>query len=82
MKTIKDFAFESMKKISTIQLTKNVETLGVGLFKNCEGLKTITVITDNPYYQSINGVLYKKPISGSTEITLIVYPMNTGSSID
>ena len=79
MKTIKDFAFESMKKISTIQLTKNVETLGVGLFKNCEGLSSFTVIAENPYYQSINGVLYTKPVSVIEKaITLIAYPMNTG----
>ena len=33
MKTIKDFVFESMTKISTIQLTKNVKTPGIGLSK-------------------------------------------------
>ena len=54
--TIKDFAFESMKKISTIQLTKNVETLGISLFKKCGNLSSITVDSENVKYQTINGV--------------------------
>ena len=47
MKTIKDFAFESMKKISTIQLIKNGETVGISLFKKCGNLSSITVDWEN-----------------------------------
>ena len=68
--------------IITIQLTKNGETLGIGVFKKkCANLSSFTVVTDNLKYQSLNGVLYTKPESRSAEITLIAYPMNTGSRI-
>ena len=39
------------------------ETLGVGVFKKCTNLSTITVVTENVKYQSLNGVLYTKPVS-------------------
>ena len=66
-----------MSKLETIELKKGIETLGVGVFKNCAKLSSIKVAIDNMKYQSIEGVLYTKPESANIKaIILIEYPMN------
>ena len=64
-------------KISTKH--KKRETLEIDLFKKHDNLSSIVVYSDKLNYQSINRSLYTKPESGNTEITLILYPMNTMS---
>ena len=61
-------------------MPKNREILEFSLFKNCANLSSITIDSDKLNYQSTNGILYTKLISVIEKaITLIEYPMNTGS---
>lgn len=56
--------------IEKIILGKNLKTIGKGVFANCANLKNIEVDENNPYFQSIDGVLYSKDMK-----VLYAYPI-------
>ncbi len=57
---IRDRAFTYNKNIKTINLTKNIRYIMDSAFCLCPALENIYVVEENPYYQSINGVLFNK----------------------
>lgn len=75
--TIGDKAFVGCDKLASISIGKGLQTLApdVGsvahVFNNIDGLKTITVSADNPYFTAQDNVLYTKDLR-----TLVAFPMN------
>lgn len=57
-----------------IKIGSGVTHLDAEMFENCEDLLNITISEDNPYYCSVDGVLYDKSIE-----TLIAYPFAKGN---
>ena len=46
--------------LSYVRIPSNVTSLGLGIFAGCSDLSSIDVDVNNPYYCSIDGVLFKK----------------------
>ena len=53
-------AFEGCSGIERITIPASVEYIGENVFKGCVGLQSITVDPSNPYYKSVDGVLFSK----------------------
>ncbi|MBR1748537.1 MAG: leucine-rich repeat protein [Bacilli bacterium] len=68
LKMLKNGIFYGNSKIKTINIPKNVTSLS-GNFAYNSNLESITVAEENPYFQSINGVLFNKDQS-----ILYIYP--------
>lgn len=47
-------------KLTSITLSKNVKSIGKGSFSACYAMSEIKVASANPYFKSVNGVLYSK----------------------
>ncbi|MCD7809343.1 MAG: leucine-rich repeat domain-containing protein, partial [Erysipelotrichaceae bacterium] len=70
------YAFNENKKIVSITIPSSVIYLNESYFDDCENLEAINVDADNPYYSSIDGVLFDKDQS-----ELLCYPVaKTGKS--
>ena len=67
--SIGDYAFDSCSGLPLIEIPGSVKEIGVGAFRSCDKLKAIKVDSNNPYFKSIDGVLFD-----STAATLIRYP--------
>lgn len=67
---IGDTAFYSCYRLEQVSIPKNVLKIGDDAFGYCDVLQYINVDVHNPYYSSVDGVLYNK---NRTE--LICYPM-------
>lgn len=65
---IRDGAFDSCVRLSSITLPKSLRTLG-DAFRGCMELKTVKVSPENPSFKSVDGVLYSRDME-----TLLVYP--------
>lgn len=72
LNSISEFAFKDCSKLESITIPNNVKSIGNGIFKGCTNLQEINVASDNPYYKSIQGVLFDKE-----ETTLIQMPANS-----
>ncbi len=59
--------------LTSVTIPENVRTIESGVFAGCQALPAITVAPENPYYVSIDGVLYSK--DGSK---LVAYPTGKG----
>lgn len=70
VETIGETAFRQCTKLTGITLPKTLKSLGKDVFGNCSDLKYIHVEDGNPYYYSIDGVLYDKATD-----TLLQYPV-------
>ncbi len=66
---ISDYAFYMSETITSMNIPKTVNFIGVKAFNYCTGMTDLIVDPENPYYQSIHGVLYSKDMS-----ELIFYP--------
>lgn len=66
---IKSVAFFNCSLLTGIALPVGLTTVGEYAFSKCNSLLAITVDADNPYYSSLNGVLFNKDMS-----CLIQYP--------
>ena len=73
--TIGDSAFGSCSSLTSVIIPASVAQIGVNPFAECSALKTISVSPDNPYFATIDGVLFHK---GNK--TLISYPTGITSS--
>jgi len=62
-------AFERCKNLISITIPKGVTEIRGYAFKECTGLKSIEVSSENENYQSIDGVLFTKD-----KRTLVAYP--------
>ena len=82
--SIGDLAFDFCNNISSIHISSTVKQIGNGAFANVAGtlsasnggesskcaLKNITVSAENPYFTSVDGVLFNKGLE-----TIICYPV-------
>ncbi len=59
-------AFGKCTKMKKIELPKRLKTLDASAFDGCEKLTEITVNNDNPYFTSVNGVLFSKDMKELT----------------
>ena len=64
-------AFIACPKISSIHIPEAVNFIGFANFTVCESLTEIQVDESNPFYSSINGVLYNKD-----QTIILLYPEN------
>ena len=62
-------ALENHVTITSIAIPDSITNIGTQAFLYCIGLTAINVDSNNPYYASVNGVLYNKGIT-----TLIEWP--------
>lgn len=68
-KIIGDYILFGNKRITSIELSKNIEKLSAVTFSRCGILETISIDSENATYKSKDGVLFSKDMS-----TLIFYP--------
>lgn len=74
LKTIGDYAFDT-SVIDEISLPASLAKIGEGAFEYCNNLKKFIVESGNPYFGTVDGVLYdyyKK--------TLLIYPCGKGAN--
>ena len=69
LRFIGEYGFDNLANISSINIPYTVEAIGSSVFRGCEGLNTITVDENNPYYASITNTIVhlesKAVIAGS-----------------
>ena len=58
--SISSCAFEGNKKMQTVYIGSGVSSIGSLSFELCYGLQEINVSPSNPYYSSVDGVLFNK----------------------
>lgn len=69
LETIETGAFNTWLQMTEITIPKNVKSLSRDAFPTCKKLENINVVEDNPYYCSIDGIVYDK-----AKTTLVVCP--------
>lgn len=57
---IAEFAFSNDSLITSVSIPKTVESMGMVCFGPCYSLKNINVDPENPWYDSVDGVVYNK----------------------
>ncbi len=75
VQSIGDSAFASCPALASATLPASVTTLGSALFYGCGGLVAITVDPDNPFYSSVEGLLFNKD-----QTTLVIWPQGKSQS--
>ena len=63
VKSIGKGAFKSCNRLSYIYINKNVKSIGDGAFSFCNNMKNIVVDDNNPYFYSMDGILYDKNVT-------------------
>jgi hypothetical protein len=58
LRSVGDSAFSGCASLSSIQLPATLKTLGIEPFLGCTSLKSIQVAPGNPFFASIDGILY------------------------
>ena len=61
--TIGDSAFYNCENLQTVTIGAGVSDIGVGAFSYCPLLTAIDADEDNPYYTSVDGVLFNKDMT-------------------
>lgn len=56
--TVQNYAFANCDQLITVYIGSGVSALGSAVFYNCYGLETISVHINNPYFSSLDGILY------------------------
>lgn len=62
-------AFQACRSLETIHLPKSFAHLGYSVFPHSDMLQSITIDSDNPFFKSVDGVLYTKNLR-----KLMAYP--------
>lgn len=70
-----NFTMNTDEYVETIYIGKDVKYIDEKSFFYCKMLRSIEVDKDNPYYTSVDGVLFTKDMK-----TLVVYPYNKGGA--
>ena len=60
---IEDHAFEECTALKDITIPSGVTVIKESVFDECENLKNISVVSDNPNYSSVNGILCNKEMT-------------------
>lgn len=74
IRSIGNMAFQSCSSLISVTIPKSVESIFGNVFLWCSNLIEISVVKDNPYYSSIDGVLYNKDCT-----TLHIFPNAKGN---
>jgi hypothetical protein len=69
MEYIGDYAFYTCKSAPNIHISASVNHIGSAAFGDLRNCAAITVDSDNPYYTSVDGVVYNEDFT-----TLVQYP--------
>lgn len=72
LESIGDYCFDNTEAISELNLPATLKDIGYGAFRYSKELKKINVDADNPYYKTLDGVLFNKEMT-----TLIRFPINS-----
>ncbi len=75
--SIREFAFLHCFSLKTIKIPATITSIGYGAFNDCKFLDSIEVDENNPYFKSVDGVLYSKEKETPKERygrKVIVYP--------
>jgi len=75
LEVLEDYAFNYCTNLSSIIIPASVEDIGYGVFGCCNKLTAISVDESNPYYCSMDGVLFNED---GTE--LVEYPSGKGGA--
>lgn len=67
--SIEDFAFSWCNSLNSIIISSSVKSIGKSVFLGCQRLEHISVSPENPYYTSLDDVLFSKDMR-----ILICYP--------
>lgn len=67
--SIGNYAFQGCSGLTTLILSSSVKTIGNGMLNGCLNIQELSLNSDNPYYSTLNGVLYDK-----AQTSLIIYP--------
>jgi len=73
--TIGNSAFYYCVGLTNVIIPSSVTNIGTAAFGDCHGLNSITVVSNNLFYSSLNGVLFNK-----TQTTLVEYPYGLAGS--
>lgn len=76
LETIGERAFYECEKLKSITIPSSVKSIGKQAFGACSKLESINVDEGNPYYYSIDGVLYDRATN-----TLLQYPAAKSNEI-
>lgn len=57
---IDDMALWGCEKIKKLALTSKISSIGSRVFRDCKALEEITVVSENTYFKSVDGILYEK----------------------
>lgn len=60
---IGDWAFQNSKKLERISISGSVRDIYYHAFRGCYNLKEIDIAENNPYYRSIDGVVFNKDLT-------------------
>jgi len=71
LKEIANLSFMYASSLTEVYLPAHVELIGSIAFRFCYSLQSFNVSSDNPYFSSIDGVLFSKDLE-----TLVRYPQN------
>lgn len=66
---IEDWAFSSCTNLKSLRIPQNVAYIGEDVFSGCEKLRSLEAADNNPYFTTLDGVLYDKDVK-----TLIKVP--------
>ena len=75
VETIGDGAFYRCTALTSITIPDSVEEIGDGAFKDCESLSSIEAAFDNPYFTSVDGVLFSKD-----QKKLVAFPLGRNAA--
>lgn len=73
---VADYAFMLSNSVSSISIPSTTEYIGEAAFINCDKLTEINVNQNNPYFTSVDGVLFNKDVT-----ELIAYPNDASNTI-
>jgi BspA type Leucine rich repeat region (6 copies) len=72
---IEDWAFNGCGGLTSVTIPKSVTDIGTAAFSSCASLIAITVDTLNPFYSSVDGVLFNK-----SQTTIMACPAGKAGS--
>lgn len=67
--SIGSMAFIYCNSLNSVSISNHVSSIGPGAFGQCSAMTSITVDASNPFYSSLDGVLFNK-----NQTTLLQYP--------
>lgn len=72
---LSEYALVFCDSIQSVTIGENINEIGIAAFAACFSMGNIYVDSDNPYFSSVDGVLFSKD-----EKSLLIYPAGKGES--